>query len=1145
MNNTLFRFATHRNYQRISQADKEEYYVIADKKLVGQLHYINGLKSGTYSEIIKQIKDKPAYGNLKSINELRSYKNGKIYILSLELENNRISPNFEYIKSLNIKKDPDSFTEKQELILWDNLIHALFIEKSKPKVDSIISLLVANNFLRKFNRAYSYSDPTKHIDERKKLKRIINAKIVIPTNITIPQRKSSENQLSTAQKTVLLDKQNLILSNHQIKLMDLLKKDALKLSISGALDAKISDKLTKLNAAKTANFLKDISKSVQGLPADSKRIILADMGKRVTEITSLESVKLTKDEIVEEWPSEQNKDALKKLNLSFTNLSSLRTSISQNITSTLQRTYKTRTIFASRAIVNGVRIDIKPIPVNNSFIISTKPNDDKYDIYLTQYFNNEETAIVEIKGKIILGPNTSVELNGEKLHSDFNNFVTFKLNVNPFKFPNRTQSDIVELTYRTSMNLFDDVNETISKIRLSYPYYGILKISPNQTVKPDRTPLYGVTNLGISDFRRVDQEVVCYVKGEVSHIENIMASEYKEKTSRSFISTELTEESESIFETETVSDTSTTDRFEMQSELSEVLSSESSKDFSLGTGVSGTYPSGISFSVDADANFSSSNSKEESNSLAINQAREITEQVKDRIFSKVIRKRTYRMRREFEETNKHGYDNRLNKEHVVGIYRWVDKIYENKLVNYGRRLMYEFMIAEPGRNFMDSLTIESDVGNQTSSESNIIVTQLPKHPDEIFGANSSYDSLTEEQIYHAAAIYGANLDELPNETVSVSRAFSMVMRESGAEYKTDDSQAFNELEIPEGYICIKVRCRGMASVHGDSDEGRTAHVYVGTMAFPVEFFDKTRNTFKGEHSEFKSIEHTERTLGVTFITNDIGSFGFTVTAKCERKESVFNQWRLDSYNAIFKAYEEKLAAFNEQTRANIAETFDPIEPEQREYNYNPAINRKIESIELKRLCIEMLTKPFEEITISADNYKYADGKPSLKLDSDYEIRAIRASFLEQAFEWDIMAYKFFPYFYAPKNRWYTLMHMEGTTDEVFKSFLSSGMAKVKLPVRRGYENAVQYFLNTGEIWLGSGFVLDVDEDMHISINEEMDTGNEEIIVEETWETKVPTTLTIVQDDGKALESEGLPCGQSSSIVAKGKSVLIGVENKTP
>jgi hypothetical protein len=62
------------------------------------------------------------------------------------------------------------------------------------------------------------------------------------------------------------------------------------------------------------------------------------------------------------------------------------------------------------------------------------------------------------------------------------------------------------------------------------------------------------------------------------------------------------------------------------------------------------------------------------------------------------RAREERMRRtleRYEEKNEHGFDNKDGAGHVIGIYRWVDKCYQARLINYGRRLMLEFIVPEP------------------------------------------------------------------------------------------------------------------------------------------------------------------------------------------------------------------------------------------------------------------------------------------------------------------------------------------------------------------------------------------------------------------------------------------------------------------
>jgi len=65
----------------------------------------------------------------------------------------------------------------------------------------------------------------------------------------------------------------------------------------------------------------------------------------------------------------------------------------------------------------------------------------------------------------------------------------------------------------------------------------------------------------------------------------------------------------------------------------------------------------------------------------------VVQKVKEERISKIIE--------EFEENSKHGFDNRKGDKHVSGVYRWVDKIYKNKVLNYGKRLMYEFMLPQP------------------------------------------------------------------------------------------------------------------------------------------------------------------------------------------------------------------------------------------------------------------------------------------------------------------------------------------------------------------------------------------------------------------------------------------------------------------
>ena len=1116
MKTTLYRFASYRNHQRIDDEVKSKYYVNASEVIISGMYFLDGLSSGDYNEVVEQIQTKSNYNGLLSIIDIKQHnKYSKLLLLSNAINQNLISTDFNNIKELGITSN-SKLTETQETKIWDNLLHALLIKRYKAKVDILLSILVANNFLLNFDRSLDYS-LEHNTYEITRLKRLIKAKVILPINIIKKTPDPSPKQLTKSQKNVLLDQHSLMLSKIEIRRIDRLRKNIRLISIEG-FPSTIKEE-QKVESKKKLDEINN-DKKYKELSSETKKRIEKDIIAKNENVSQplLSRGRVSSVDYKSKLESPRDKLLFEKLLPTKTSLLGINTILSSHIKETISTSIPIRTCFSTMIQVNGFQITLKPKPANNSFVITTKSVGDKFDIFITQYFRSEESAIIEIKGNITFGDATpDVGLIGERLiASSKPNYITYKLNAEPFKILRKDQPDEIRITYRTHGNVLDDVTEKLEKVRLIYPVYGILQILPDKIVLPERTPMYGITNLGISDFRRVDQEVVCYSRGEVSHIENIMASEYKEKTSRSFMSTESSEESESITETELVSDTTTTDRFEMQSEVTEVLNSEKSKELSLGFGVSGTYPgSGINFNVDTSGSFSSSSSKEESSSIAITQAKEVTEQVKDRIFSKVTKKRSYRMKKEFEETNKHGFDNRLNPEHVVGIYRWIDKIFENKLVNYGRRLNYEFMIAEPGRNFLQSLVDDSEPNTTvSSSNSNIQLIQVPNPPSDILGDETNYINITEEELYQAAALYGAEIPNKPDPEVAVTRAFSMVIRESGSLWKTDDSAAFNELQVPDGYLCQQIEMEASYIVHGGDEGIASARVIVGSQAFDLN----------PNNHQTKNIPPTEGTISVSYRTRDVGAMAISVTALCKLKDSIWNKWKIDSYNSIMAAYQKKLDAFNEQERYKEQNEEEIFTPEKKEYNYNPQINRNIEKTELKRLCIEMMLNQFN-INISSDSYKTnpIGQVPMLNLNESYDLKAKRVDFLEQAFEWDIMAYKFFPYFYSDEDKWHELMHINGTVDEIFKAFLSSGMAKVKLPVRRGFENAVQFFLRTGETWLGSGFVLDGEDDLDISINEEIDTGQEEVVIEKTWRTRIPTTLTIVQKDSGAIDHKGLDC----------------------
>jgi hypothetical protein len=116
--------------------------------------------------------------------------------------------------------------------------------------------------------------------------------------------------------------------------------------------------------------------------------------------------------------------------------------------------------------------------------------------------------------------------------------------------------------------------------------------------------------------------------------------------------------------------------------------------------------------------------------------------------------------------------------------------------------------------------------------------------------------------------------------------------------------------------------------------------------------------------------------------------------------------------------------------------------------------------------------------------------------------------MEQAFEWDIMSYNLYPYYWGNRQDWSSLYQFDESNDPLFRNFMQSGMARVIVTVRPGFEEAVRYYMQTGQIWSG-GEVPVIEDELYLSIVDELRQPEGEKLGK-AWPTRVPTALTILQ-----------------------------------
>lgn len=610
---------------------------------------------------------------------------------------------------------------------------------------------------------------------------------------------------------------------------------------------------------------------------------------------------------------------------------------------------------------------------------------------------------------------------------------------------------------------------------------------------------FGFKNIGVADYLKVEQSTHAYVEGEVAHIENVMAREYREKSTRRLRRSENTTTSSSDTEREQLNDTTTANRFEMQNEISKMMQDTSDK--STQFGISAGY-SGGGFNVNTSLGLSNAhhNSKEESTRQAVTQAQDITARAMDRIVTKVHEERIEKIIEEFEENNSHGLDNRKGDKHVVGVFRWVDKLMKNQIYNYGKRMMFEFMVPEPAKLHLLGM---KDV--KSADQTNLIKPEDPRSPGSM--QISDYSFLTDVKLKYWVGKYNVELDEKPSESYYLSKSFS---ERDPSFTGSDDGKiqivsGAGELQVPTGYEVQEVEYRFNTYPHNFYGVHQAFMTIAGKSTSWIMSPNSTQ--IGGTLTGFNVREK----LAYSFTTGESPIINGSINAKCVLTSDTKMAWQQKVFKAIIDAYEEALVEYNnklaeENNKAVVIK------------DSNPNFYRQIENTVLRKNCISYMADRASGSTRGyglaglTQGTSFTDYETSLSSTLDKYTAFVK--FMEQAFEWENISYYLYPYYWGNKQNWVELYQSENT-DPLFRNFLQSGMARVVATIRPGFEAAVQFYLATGKIWNG-GEVPVIGDELYLSIVDEMKEpkGKKE---GKAWLTRLPTTLNILQAESIGLK----------------------------
>jgi hypothetical protein len=604
-----------------------------------------------------------------------------------------------------------------------------------------------------------------------------------------------------------------------------------------------------------------------------------------------------------------------------------------------------------------------------------------------------------------------------------------------------------------------------------------------------------ISPTGIGDLIIVREHVWEYVGGEIGNIQNVLKSEKMLRETRRLDRTETVTVTSDERQTEEERDSSSTERFSLSKEASNVVKNDSaSKD---GVSVSASY--GPTVQVKADISVATNTSQESATKTASQYSQDVTSRAATKVMEKTFQSTSVTNISQFQEHFRHEFDNADAKDtNIAGVYQWVNKVSQCQMYNYGKRLLIDVVIPEPAAFLM------SNLGNGAPKVAK---------PQELV---ETADSLNEGNYAIIAARYNATGVTAPPDQIYFT---SMSFKTDGA--MTDETSASMtvDVEVPAGYVAFSAKVEvGVRTGNAPTDDTggpRRTNTFVSVAG---QLVDPGTLDTNGEVSF--DLPFLSKTVAVSISQEMYVAMSGTVQISCLRSVIGYRTWQLLTYDTIATAYSKLKMDYDRSVTEAAISSMSVVT------GSNPDDNAKIVRDELKKTCIAFMTAHNFEIfgTVEANA---SDQIPEVTDFAKAIEQGRYLEFFEQAFEWENLQYLLYPYFWARRSNWADRVSFQ-SPDPDFTSFVKSGAAKVTIPARLGFSVEVIHFLETGQPWM-DGPVSELKTSPFYSAAQEIDaaeaSSGTETAVGKPWYTVVPTELVRLRDDSSLprfeLDSDGV------------------------
>jgi len=457
-------------------------------------------------------------------------------------------------------------------------------------------------------------------------------------------------------------------------------------------------------------------------------------------------------------------------------------------------------------------------------------------------------------------------------------------------------------------------------------------------------------------------------------------------------------------------------------------------------------------------------------------AKKILNKTTQRLSEKVHKIRAHTELKELEDTSVSFLNNTQSNEPAYGIYCWLNKVYRAKLINYGNRMLFSFIVPNPAADYI----------KQTSVLDGINLTE-PQSLDQ-FGI-LTYQDITTTNYLKLCQYYALKHFPLPpQEVIVVSDVVGLSQSKLiplPADYYADKAN----LDYAFGAGPTTATVTGFL---GQNTFNLSSKELVGSVNFP---------TLNHEQGSIPASAVYTPSIQMSPPDSEL-DFQMAIAVSCVPLSQTILSWQINLYQLLSAAYTEQLIAYNLKTGTTTG----------KREKVNPLSERLIVKQELEKgISKQLIENALQVKGLSADLINSPEkGTP------EYNQPEI-IQYLNIALEWNEMSYTFLDQ-YDSQNELFAVSSLSG---DFFSAFLKASYARVLIPISPAFNYGFLYFLSTGTVWCIKDSLAPCFE-----VNETTDYDTTTIVYElkkifyglgttseliDTWEIVIPTSMQILQN----------------------------------